>query len=152
MASRELGTFSWILDPAAQAAAPGLLGRSVLSDLDLSRAEVDALVETALWLKLQRERNQPHPYLAGKTLGMLFEHPSTRTRNAFQAGMEQLGGHATFLGANELQSKHAAVNRSSRADQAGFRIEAVVVVCHCHPRVRLVRAVLSGIITARPQE
>jgi ornithine carbamoyltransferase len=95
--------FSWIDDPAARVAAPGLRGRSVLSDLDLSRADVDALVETALWLKLQRERAQPHPYLAGKTLGMLFQHPSTRTRNAFQAGMEQLGGHATFLGADELQ-------------------------------------------------
>jgi ornithine carbamoyltransferase len=34
---------------------------------------------------------------------MLFQHPSTRTRNAFQAGMEQLGGHATFLGARDLQ-------------------------------------------------
>ncbi len=34
---------------------------------------------------------------------MLFQHPSTRTRNAFQAGMEQLGGHATFLGAHDLQ-------------------------------------------------
>jgi ornithine carbamoyltransferase len=95
--------FSWIDDPAARVAAPGLRGRSVLSDLDLSRAEVDALVETARWLKTQRERAQPHPYLAGKTLGMLFQHPSTRTRNAFQAGMEQLGGHATFLGAHELQ-------------------------------------------------
>jgi ornithine carbamoyltransferase len=95
--------FSWIDDAAARVAAPGLRGRSVLSDLDLSRAEVDALVETALWLKTQRERAQPHPYLAGKTLGMLFQHPSTRTRNAFQAGMEQLGGHATFLGAHELQ-------------------------------------------------
>jgi len=95
--------FSWIDDPAARVAAPGLHGRSVLSDLDLSRADVDALVETALWLKIQRERAQPHPYLAGKTLGMLFQHPSTRTRNAFQAGMEQLGGHATFLGAHELQ-------------------------------------------------
>jgi ornithine carbamoyltransferase len=95
--------FSWIDDPAARVAAPGLRGRSVLSDLDLSRAEVDALVHTALWLKTQRERAQPHPYLAGKTLGMLFQHPSTRTRNAFQAGMEQLGGHATFLGAHELQ-------------------------------------------------
>jgi ornithine carbamoyltransferase len=94
---------SWIDDPAARVAAPGLHGRSVISDLDLSRAEVDALVETALWLKMQRERNRPHPYLAGKTLGMLFQHPSTRTRNAFQAGMEQLGGHATFLGAQELQ-------------------------------------------------
>jgi len=95
--------FSWIDDPAARVAAPGLHSRSILSDLDLSRAEVDALVETALWLKIQRERAQPHPYLAGKTLGMLFQHPSTRTRNAFQAGMEQLGGHATFLGADELQ-------------------------------------------------
>ena len=95
--------YSWIDDPVARAAAPGLRGRSLLSDLDLSRAEVDALVETALWLKIQRERAQPHPYLAGKTLGMLFQHPSTRTRNAFQAGMEQLGGHATFLGARDLQ-------------------------------------------------
>ncbi len=94
--------YSWIDEPSARAAAPVLRGRSILSDLDLSRAEVDALVETALWLKVQRERGQPHPYLAGKTLGMLFQHPSTRTRNAFQAGMEQLGGHATFLGANEL--------------------------------------------------
>ena len=95
--------YSWIDDPGARTAAPGLRGRSLLSDLDLSRAEVDALVETALWLKIQRERAQPHPYLAGKTLGMLFQHPSTRTRNAFQAGMEQLGGHATFLGARDLQ-------------------------------------------------
>lgn len=94
---------SWIDDDVARAAAPGLRGRSVLSDLDLSRAEVDALVETALWLKGQRERGRPHPLLQGKTLGMLFQHPSTRTRNAFQAGMEQLGGHATFLGAQELQ-------------------------------------------------
>jgi ornithine carbamoyltransferase len=94
---------SWIDDNVARGAAPGLRGRSVLSDLDLSRAEVDALVETALWLKMQRERGRPHPYLAGKTLGMLFQHPSTRTRNAFQAGMEQLGGHATFLGTHELQ-------------------------------------------------
>ena len=94
---------SWIDDPAARAAAAGLRHRGILSDLDLSRAEVDALVETALWLKGLRERGRPHPYLAGKTLGMLFEHPSTRTRNAFQAGMEQLGGHATFLGARELQ-------------------------------------------------
>jgi ornithine carbamoyltransferase len=94
---------SWIDDPSARAAAPGLRGRSILSDLDLSRAEVDALVETALWLKTQRERGAPHQYLAGKTLGMLFQHPSTRTRNAFQAGMEQLGGHATFLGAREFE-------------------------------------------------
>ncbi|MFN8592401.1 MAG: ornithine carbamoyltransferase [Thermomicrobiales bacterium] len=98
-----LQAHSWIDDDSARASAAALRRRSVLSDLDLSRPEVDALVETALWLKLQRERSQPHPYLRDKTLGMIFQHPSTRTRNAFQAGMEQLGGHATFLGTHDLQ-------------------------------------------------
>src|SRR3712207_2389401 len=46
-----------------------------------------------------------HGYLAGKTLGLLFQHPSTRTRVAFEAGMAQLGGQAIFLGMNDLQTK-----------------------------------------------
>lgn len=98
-----LQAHSWIDEDAPRSAAAALRRRSIISDLDLSRPEVEALVETALWLKLQRERAQPHPYLRDKTLGMIFQHPSTRTRNAFQAGMEQLGGHATFLGTHELQ-------------------------------------------------
>ncbi|HEU5432740.1 MAG TPA: ornithine carbamoyltransferase [Thermomicrobiales bacterium] len=85
------------------AATASLAGRSVLSDLDLSAAEMAGLIETALWLKALREAGSPHPLLFGKTLGMIFQHPSTRTRNAFEAGMEQLGGHATFLGVNDLQ-------------------------------------------------
>lgn len=83
--------------------AARLHGRSVLSDLDLTRSEMEVLLATAARLKELRRRRQPHPYLAGKTLGMIFQHPSTRTRNAFQAGMAQLGGHSTFLGVNELQ-------------------------------------------------
>ncbi|MBA2520422.1 MAG: ornithine carbamoyltransferase [Chloroflexia bacterium] len=80
-----------------------LPGRSVLADTDLTAAAIAGLLATAAWLKEQRRQGEPHPYLAGKTLGMIFQHPSTRTRNAFQAGMEQLGGHATFLGTHELQ-------------------------------------------------
>lgn len=87
---------SWV----AEARLPG---RRVLADTDLTAAEMSDLVAVAVWLKKRRQAGQPHPYLAGKTLGMIFQHPSTRTRNAFQAGMEQLGGHATFLGTNELQ-------------------------------------------------
>ncbi len=90
-------------DGAATALDGRLRGRHVLSDLDLDRADLDRLLDTASWLKGLRLRREPHPYLAGKTLGLIFQHPSTRTRNAFQAGMEQLGGHATFLGTNDLQ-------------------------------------------------
>ena len=82
-----------------------LRGRSVLNDTDLTPAEIADLLTTAFWLKARRAHHEPTPYLAGKTLGLIFQHPSTRTRNAFQAGMEQLGGHATFLGVDDLQLK-----------------------------------------------
>lgn len=88
--------------PAPAAVTAGRLsGRGVLSDEDLDAADVRDLLDTASWLKTLRRHGVLHPFLAGKTLGLIFEHPSTRTRNAFQAGMEQLGGHATFLGAGE---------------------------------------------------
>ncbi len=89
------------LPPAVDAGR--LRGRSVRSDLDLSPQDVADLLDTGARLKAMRLRHEPHPFLAGKTLGLIFQHPSTRTRNAFQAGMEQLGGHATFLGASESQ-------------------------------------------------
>jgi len=86
--------------PAAVTAGR-LRGRSVLTDADLDAADIADLLETGAWLKALRQAGVPHPYLAGKTLGMIFQHPSTRTRNAFQAGMDQLGGHATFIGTQE---------------------------------------------------
>jgi ornithine carbamoyltransferase len=80
-----------------------LRGRSVLEDTDLAPEEIDELLVAAARLKGMRERGEPHTYLAGKVLGLLFQHPSTRTRTAFQVGMEQLGGQAIFLGAGDLQ-------------------------------------------------
>ena len=80
-----------------------LRGRSVLFDTDLSPDEIDELLATASRLKGMRKSGVPHTYLSGKTLGLVFQHPSTRTRTAFQVGMEQLGGQAIFLGADELQ-------------------------------------------------
>jgi ornithine carbamoyltransferase len=82
-----------------------LRGRSVLEDTDLAPDEIDELLRTAARLKGMRERREPHTYLTGKTLALLFQHPSTRTRTAFQVGMEQLGGQAIFLGAGELHLK-----------------------------------------------
>jgi ornithine carbamoyltransferase len=82
-----------------------LLGRSVLTDTDLTREEIGEVLDTAVRLKKLRQAGQAHGYLAGKTLGMIFQHPSTRTRVAFEAGMAQLGGQAIFLGVHDLQIK-----------------------------------------------
>ena len=82
-----------------------LIGRSILTDLSLSPEERLAILDTAAMLKRTRKKQLSHMWLMGKTLGMIFQHPSTRTRTAFQAGMEQLGGQAIFLGAQDLQLK-----------------------------------------------
>lgn len=82
-----------------------LKGRSILTDLSLSPEERRAILDTAAMLKRTRNKQISHMWLMGKTLGMIFQHPSTRTRTAFQAGMEQMGGQAIFLGAQDLQMK-----------------------------------------------
>ena len=82
-----------------------LRGRSVLTDTDLTPDEIGELLDTAARLKRMHKRHEAHAYLPGKTLGLLFQHPSTRTRVAFEAGMAQLGGQAIFLGVNDLQMK-----------------------------------------------
>ena len=84
---------------------PTLSGKDLLRDTDLSPAEIGSIVSTAAVLKRLRGEHIPHAWLAGKTLGLIFQHPSTRTRTAFQAGMEQLGGQAIFLGIDDLQLK-----------------------------------------------
>jgi ornithine carbamoyltransferase len=78
-------------------------GRSLVDDTDLTPDEIDEVLDTAARLKRMQRRGEPHTYLSGKTLGMIFQHPSTRTRVSFEAGMAQLGGHALFLGVNDLQ-------------------------------------------------
>lgn len=82
-----------------------LSGKDILRDTDLSPDEIDSIVKTAAVLKQLRADHVPHAWLLGKTLGLIFQHPSTRTRTAFQAGMEQLGGQAIFLGIDDLQLK-----------------------------------------------
>ncbi len=77
--------------------------RDLLTIADLTTGEVEGLFERARRLKEMRKSGIPHPTLAGKTLGMLFMKPSTRTRVSFEVGIQQLGGHAIFLSASDLQ-------------------------------------------------
>jgi ornithine carbamoyltransferase len=78
-------------------------GRSLASLYDLLREEIEEILKTSKLLKLQLLRGQEHPILKGKTLAMIFEKPSTRTRVSFEVGMWQLGGYALYLSASDLQ-------------------------------------------------
>jgi ornithine carbamoyltransferase len=77
--------------------------RDLLNFDGLSRREFDGILTLARELKRKQKQGIPHPLLAGKGLGMLFEKPSLRTRVSFEAGMFQLGGHAVFLAPTEVQ-------------------------------------------------
>ena len=70
---------------------------------DLTKEEILDLLGLADQRKFERKNNIPHPILAGKTLGMIFQKSSTRTRVSFEAGMYQLGGNALFLSSRDLQ-------------------------------------------------
>ena len=70
---------------------------------DLSRQEITEILDLADQLKYEKKNGVAHPHLAGKTLGMIFQKSSTRTRVSFEAGMYQLGGSALFLSPRDLQ-------------------------------------------------
>lgn len=78
-------------------------GKSLASLYDLTREEIEEILKTSESLKFQLLRGQERPLLKGKTLAMIFEKPSTRTRVSFEVGMWQLGGYALYLSASDLQ-------------------------------------------------
>ncbi|MBI4524254.1 MAG: ornithine carbamoyltransferase [Deltaproteobacteria bacterium] len=77
--------------------------RDLLSLKNLSRADMEQIFALTRALKRKQKRGISHRLLAGKTLAMIFEKPSLRTRVTFEVGMVQLGGHAVFLGPSEIQ-------------------------------------------------
>ena len=77
--------------------------KDILSIADLSTNEISMILMLAGKLKREQKRGKSRPFLRGKTLGMIFQKPSTRTRVSFEVGMYQLGGGAVYLGANDIQ-------------------------------------------------
>jgi ornithine carbamoyltransferase len=77
--------------------------RHLLSILDLSVTDLEHLMADAARLKTERAEGCCHPLLAGKSLAMIFEKPSTRTRVSFEVGMFELGGHALYLNQGDTQ-------------------------------------------------
>ena len=80
-----------------------LKGKDLISIHDLSADEVQEILDCAANLKVMQKTGIPHQYLKGKTLGMIFEKSSTRTRVSFEVGIFQLGGTGLFLSNKDLQ-------------------------------------------------
>ena len=78
-------------------------GMDLLSIHELCADDVEEILTLAADLKAKQKAGIPHKLLAGKTLGMIFEKSSTRTRVSFEVGMYQLGGQALFLSSRDLQ-------------------------------------------------
>jgi ornithine carbamoyltransferase len=85
------------------ATAESLKGRSFTRVADWSRDELLSVLDLADDLKERQQRREEHHLLPGRTLAMIFQKPSTRTRVSFEVGMTQLGGHALYLAAGDLQ-------------------------------------------------
>ena len=75
----------------------------LLKLLDLTTEDIVDILNLADQLKYEQKNGIKHKYLEGKTLGMIFQKASTRTRVSFEAGMYQLGGQALFLSPRDLQ-------------------------------------------------
>ena len=79
------------------------MSKDLLSINSLSKQAIEKLISHAIGLKKKQKAGGCNQLLKGKTLGMLFEKPSTRTRVSFEVGMLQLGGHAIYMSWRDTQ-------------------------------------------------
>ena len=115
---------------ASASAESRLQGRNFLTVTDLAPEEIGRVLRLATHLRDARTADQL-PLLRGKTLGMLFEKPSLRTRVSFEVGMTQLGGHAMIAHGNDFM----VGSRESPEDAARVLsryVDAIVVRTHAH--------------------
>jgi len=83
--------------------AEHLKGRDFTRIGSWNSADLTTILDLAYELKALRKTREPHELLPGRTLGMIFQKPSTRTRVSFEVGIAELGGRGLFLSANDLQ-------------------------------------------------
>ena len=83
-----------------------LTGKDFITTQDWTVEELNQVFDLAAELKARRAAGEPTPLLDAKTLYMIFFDPSTRTRNSFETGMTQLGGHGIYLSPDKMQISH----------------------------------------------
>ncbi|MCT2195944.1 MULTISPECIES: ornithine carbamoyltransferase [Paenibacillus] len=91
-----------LLEPSKRSSM-NLSGRDFIELTDYSTDEIHYLIDLAIELKRKQKNGEVYQPLLGKTVGLIFEKSSTRTRVSFEVGTYQLGGHALFLSKNDIQ-------------------------------------------------
>jgi ornithine carbamoyltransferase len=104
-------------------------GRDFITTQDWSTSELEDLIEMAMQLKLGRKMGSGSNLLDKKTLYMIFFDSSTRTRNSFETGMTQLGGHAIFLSPDKMQISHGENARDTA--NVLSRYGEAIAIRHC---------------------
>lgn len=128
--------------------AAQLKGRDFLGLIDYSPEEIRYLLDVAIELKRKHKAGEVHQPLKGKTLGMIFEKSSTRTRVSFEVGMYQLGGHALFLSRNDIQMGRGETIRDTAQTMSRY-LDGIIIRTFGHRNVvELARGATIPVINA----
>jgi N-acetylornithine carbamoyltransferase len=106
-----------------------LAGRDFITTQEWTADELEAVLELAAELKRAKRDGRPTTVLPAKTLYMIFFDASTRTRNSFETGMTQLGGHAIFLSPDKMQISHGENARDTA--NVLSRYGDAIAIRHC---------------------
>lgn len=111
-----------------------LKGRDFLTLKDFTPEEIHGLVDLGIDLKAKRNAGIATPILAGKSLGMIFQKSSTRTRVSFEVGMYELGGQALFLSTNDLQIGRGEPIKDTARVLSRY-LDAILIRTYSHAQV-----------------
>ncbi len=114
---------------------PSFKGRDFLTIHDFSIGEIAYLLELGLHLKALQKNGERHHLLAGKSLGMIFQKPSTRTRVSFEVGMYQLGGYPLFLSPNDMQIGRGEIIKDTALTLSRY-LDGIMIRTYSHDSVR----------------
>jgi ornithine carbamoyltransferase len=108
--------------------------KDFLSIIDIDEYELESIVAEAVRLKRLKAAGTAHEFLRGKSLGMIFEKASTRTRVSFEVGMSDLGGHGIFLNPQDMQLGRGEEIRDTARVLARY-VDAVMIRAYRHDTI-----------------
>ncbi|SHO42482.1 Ornithine carbamoyltransferase [Nitrosotalea sinensis] len=110
--------------------------KDLLTLNELSKNELLGIIENAIKLKKDLKKGISKPVLKNKTLAMIFQKPSTRTRVSFETGMFQLGGHALNLSADDLQLKRGETIEDTAKTLSRY-VDLIMARVYSHDEVEM---------------